>query len=399
MSFPTPVLLGADLNCYQLARLLHEDYGVSSHAFGRYALSETGHSRILHFRAIPNLWEEDVLLSVLRAFSKTHKDALLFGCTDAYVRMIVKHRDELASCFRIPYGDMGFFTLASDKRAFGDLLAAQGIPTPKTTVLDVDTDLSRLSFPQVLKPAISSEYYAHPFIGMKKAYLVQDTSEAQALYTTIRAAGYKGAILLQDYIPGEDTAMYVANGYVDRDGNLRQLAIGHVLLQWHTPNGIGNPCAILTERFPALEALAARVAKVAQVRGLFNLDIRYDKRDNTYKVLECNPRQGRSAYSTQVAGLSPIRSVVDELVFDRPYTETRFPTTVGYWHSVPDRIVKRHLAPPLQRAIRHAGKRGETLRYRFDLKRNYKRKGSLLLRNLSHLRKFYMYDKNRSASL
>ena len=33
----TPVLLGADLNCYNVARAFHEEYGVVSYAFGRYA--------------------------------------------------------------------------------------------------------------------------------------------------------------------------------------------------------------------------------------------------------------------------------------------------------------------------------------------------------------------------
>ena len=32
----TPVIVGADLNCYNVARAFHEAYGVKSHAFGRY---------------------------------------------------------------------------------------------------------------------------------------------------------------------------------------------------------------------------------------------------------------------------------------------------------------------------------------------------------------------------
>ena len=31
----TPVLLGGDLNCYNVARAFHEKYGVCSYAFGR----------------------------------------------------------------------------------------------------------------------------------------------------------------------------------------------------------------------------------------------------------------------------------------------------------------------------------------------------------------------------
>ena len=42
-----PVLLGADLNCYNVARAFHMKYGVISNAFGRYAVSATKYSRIV----------------------------------------------------------------------------------------------------------------------------------------------------------------------------------------------------------------------------------------------------------------------------------------------------------------------------------------------------------------
>lgn len=35
-----PVLIGADMNCYTLARAFHEAYGVRSYAFGRWAMGD-----------------------------------------------------------------------------------------------------------------------------------------------------------------------------------------------------------------------------------------------------------------------------------------------------------------------------------------------------------------------
>ncbi len=31
-----PVLIGGDMNCYSVARAIHEEYGVKSYAFGRF---------------------------------------------------------------------------------------------------------------------------------------------------------------------------------------------------------------------------------------------------------------------------------------------------------------------------------------------------------------------------
>ena len=89
-----PVLLGADLNCYSVARAFHEAYGVTSHAFGRYPLGTTEHSKIVTFHKIGNLDTAGVLLPVLERFAKEHEGALmiLVGCTDAYADLIIENR-------------------------------------------------------------------------------------------------------------------------------------------------------------------------------------------------------------------------------------------------------------------------------------------------------------------
>ena len=57
----TPVLLGADLNCYNVARAFHEQYGVVSYAFGRYAVSATKYSKIVRFTPIPDIDNEETM--------------------------------------------------------------------------------------------------------------------------------------------------------------------------------------------------------------------------------------------------------------------------------------------------------------------------------------------------
>ena len=54
-----PVLLGADLNCYSIARAFHEAFGVTSFAFGKYPLGETEYSKIVTFEKAEGLSGED----------------------------------------------------------------------------------------------------------------------------------------------------------------------------------------------------------------------------------------------------------------------------------------------------------------------------------------------------
>ena len=55
MSNIQPVLLGADLNCYHVARAFHEAYGVRSKAFGRYPIGVTQYTRIIDFTTVPDM--------------------------------------------------------------------------------------------------------------------------------------------------------------------------------------------------------------------------------------------------------------------------------------------------------------------------------------------------------
>ena len=86
-----PVLLGADLNCYSVARAFHEAYGVVSYAFGRYNLGTTDHSKIVRYTHVDNLDTAGVLLPMLENFAKEHTGKLLIlvGCTDAYADLII----------------------------------------------------------------------------------------------------------------------------------------------------------------------------------------------------------------------------------------------------------------------------------------------------------------------
>ena len=54
-----PVVLGTNLNTYNIARSLHEAYGVRTLALGRAALRETASSAIVDVRTFPDLDEPD----------------------------------------------------------------------------------------------------------------------------------------------------------------------------------------------------------------------------------------------------------------------------------------------------------------------------------------------------
>ena len=72
-----PVLLGGDLNSYNVARAFHERYGVVTHVFGRYPIGPTKDSRIVNFHVVPKLDADDIMVEEMRNFADKNNGAAL----------------------------------------------------------------------------------------------------------------------------------------------------------------------------------------------------------------------------------------------------------------------------------------------------------------------------------
>ena len=174
-----PVLLGADLNCYSVARAFFEEYGVVSYAFGKYSIGATSHSKIVNFYSVPHLDNAELCVKTLRDFAETHDDKilLLMGCTDEYAEFIIDNKARLEDKYIIPYIDSELKSHLVDKASFYEICDKYEIPYPKTVVVSSAEKKDALTeeklgfaYPIVVKPSSSIEYWRHPFDNMKKVY-------------------------------------------------------------------------------------------------------------------------------------------------------------------------------------------------------------------------------------
>ena len=377
-----PVLLGGDLNSYNLARAFYESYGVKSHVFGRYAVSATKYSSLLTIHLVPDLDDPDTMVKTLRRFADEHKGATLplFGCTDDYVSLIIDARERglLPAAYAAPHPSVRQRDMFADKADFYMMCDKYGIPYPKTLVISSAEELSEklpgaeLGYPVVIKPSLSAEYWRHPFDTMKKAYFADSEVDARRIADEIYASGYGKRLIVQEFIPGGDDCMRVLTTYSDKEGRVKTVCLGHVLLEEHTPHGIGNHAAIITTSDPALTAPFRAMLDAEGYTGFCNFDIKRDPRNGRYFAFDMNLRQGRSNYYVTSAGANIAELVVRDLIFGEslPYLET---DSEVFWHSIPKSTVYKYTkdgeAAALARRLAREGREASSLVYKYDMMR------------------------------
>lgn len=401
-----PVILGADIGVYALARSFHEAYGlrtivVSMSVLGPVADSSVIDNVVLGVDASPERIVE-VLGEVASRFADdaSGPELLLLANTDWLVRFLVRHRAELERRYTVPFLDEALLDRLADKARFAELCTELGIDTPRTVVQDfAGADAAGwqpapvdLPYPLIAKAANSADYERLSFDGKRKVYQVDTPAELEALWRRLVEVGFAGRFVVQEMIPGDDTQMRSITCYADRSGRVTLSCCAHVLLEEHTPSGLGNPAAMITGRFEPMLAQAQRLLTSTGYVGFANFDVKVDPRDGTARFFEVNPRIGRNNYYLTAAGANP----VTHLVADRVDGAALEPVVVErevLYSIVPVRLLRRYV---LDRALLAkvdalVGARATAHPLRYRAERSWRRRLYVLLAVVNQVRKFRRY--------
>lgn len=396
-----PLLFGGDINVYSVARAFHEAYGVKSICYGKFPTGPAYGSDIIDYRPCARNEDAETFRANVAAVAAEHADktVLVIGCGDSYVKLAAENKDAFPANCIAPYVSGELIGTLINKEKFYALCDEHGIDHPGTFVyrreLGHDYELS-FQPPYICKPSDGVAYWAHPFPGNEKVFLCQDRAELDAVLDRVYASGYPGTMIIQDFIPGDDSYMHVLTCYSDRDAKVKLMCLGHVLLEEHTPHGIGNHAVILTEvDEPLCEKIRAFLEAIGFV-GFSNFDIKYDRRDGKYKVFEINCRQGRSNYYVTGAGYNIARLVVEDRIEGRelPFV---LADNESLWRVVPRRVAFDYIVSDYHeemRALMRQGKEVDPLFYPAD--RAFGRRLRMVKNLLGHFKKFKQYYEKKS---
>lgn len=404
-----PVVLGADIGVYALARAFHEEFGARAVVVSLQVLGPVADSSILENVEVGAGGGAPELVDALRLVAERYAERgpdgegpvelLLLANTDWLVRFCVGHRDVLEQWYTVPFLSADLLDRLADKAHFAEICEGLGIDTPRGVVQDFADagpewrpEPVDLTFPLIAKAANSADYERLSFPGKKKVYQVADAAELEDVYRRLVDAGFRGRFVVQEMIPGDDTQMRSITCYVDTHGVVTLSCCAHVLLEEHTPSGLGNPAAMITYRDDAMLAEATRLLTEIGYVGFANFDVKVDPRDGRRVFFEVNPRIGRNNHYVLAAGANPSRF----LVSDRVDGAREAPVVVDrevLYSIVPVRMLRRYVLDGALRsrldALIRARRTAHPLRYRAE--RRVRRRAYVVAATANQIRKFRRY--------
>lgn len=324
------LIIGNDINAYYLARCYHEFTGEKADLLsiiipGEKPFAYTRYTKILNIKYVENLWDEKVFLSELDKYYEEHKKEkiLLVSSNETYGEFIAKNKSKLKSKFFFNYPSVKLQHTLVNKEDFYKTYADSVIDLPRSIYYDCtkneEIKPEDITFPVIVKPANVILFKHINFVGKKKIYKLDTMEELLDVIDKFKKGNYADTIIIQEYIPGDDSHLFDAVVYADKNKKVKMVSFAQIGLQEHAPRMIGNAAVIINgySQYPGVEEQIEKIRKFTEkigYQGFAEFDMKYDARDGKYKVMEINARQGRCSYYITPAGFNLIELLYKDLI-------------------------------------------------------------------------------------
>lgn len=400
------LVLGTDINAYYMSRCYHELTGKKVDLIGKASMAFTSTSNITNVKIEEDLWNSKTFVKTLINYAEeqnSKEKILLIGTNDHYVRLIVENQSLLEKYYVFNYPNIGILDNLLIKENFYGNYKNMGLDMPKTYIYkcNQNDDINKIKeyfkeYPLIIKPSDGVEYH-YLEETLDKVYKAKNEDELEKIILKIEKAGYKNNLIIQEFIPGDDSALFDSIFYVGKNKKAQIATFAQIGLQEHTPTGIGN-CTVLVNGFDEHGYKEELVYKLKEFlekigyQGFCEFDMKYDSRDGKYKVLEINPRQSRSGYYVAACGYNLVEYLIDDLIFNKE-KEFKIIKEKLLLSFVPKKVIKKYienkkLKEEIFKLIKNK-KIVNPLKYSKDS--SFKRKKYLFLRDRNYVQKYKKY--------
>jgi predicted ATP-grasp superfamily ATP-dependent carboligase len=321
--------------------------GVPVHAVDTDPRGPSASSRFLRRRFVldlsPSAGPEEIIEHLLEAGRRLGSRALLIPTWDDTSILASEAYPALQEHFILPDQPHQLARSLASKKGMYRLALEHGVPTPMcsfpTSIDDVEAYAADAAFPVMIKGIFGNRLAER---AGRTLFLAERRDELMRLYRELEDPAEPN-ILLQEYIPGGDDAVWMFNGYFDADSDCLYGMTGQKLRQWPPHAGTTTLGVCMPNQTVLVQT--RRWMKAMGYRGMVDMGYRYDARDGRYKILDVNPRIGSTfrlfvgrngvdVIRAQYLDLTGQRVPADETVPGRKWMDERdFRSSLSYWRA------------------------------------------------------------------
>ena len=324
------LIVGTDANAYYMARCYYEAYNKKANLLGKKPMIYTKYTNILNVIYNDKIWTEEGFLQALEDFRKNYpnKKILLISSNETYAAFISKNKDTINKQFVFNYPNIDIINSLIMKEAFYKTYENSVLDFPKTVYYNCSCpenieEISKdFKFPIIIKPSNVIEYNHINFEGKNKIYKAETATELAAIVNKIVENNYKDTLILQEFIPGDDSYLFDSVVYCGKDKKVKLISFAQIGLQEHSKTMVGN-AAVLINGYNQYGDNSEMIQKIKTFmedigyQGFAEFDMKYDYIDNKFKVLEINARQGRCSYYICPLGYNLVKILADDLIYNK----------------------------------------------------------------------------------
>lgn len=376
------LIIGTDINAYYLARCYHEYTGEKADMLGIYQdgikpLSYTKYTKILNMKYVKDLWKEEVFLKELDLYYSEHQNdkILLVSSNEIYGDFIAKNQDLLKEKFYFNYPNVDLQRTLVIKDLFYKTYANSCIAMPETIYYDCSKEEelpSNIAFPVIVKASNVIKFKHLEFYGKKKIYRLNNLEELNKVIAYFKKGGYDDILIIQEYIAGDDSHLFDAVVYVDKNKKVKLISFAQIGLQEHVSRMIGNAAVLINgySQYPGVSQMIDNIKvfmESIEYQGFAEFDMKYDERTKQFKVMEINARQGRCSYYITPCGYNLIELLAKDLIDDEEL-EFKIAKQEQLLTFVPKCVAKKYITnkPFKQKALSLWKTRVNPLEYKKD---------------------------------
>jgi D-aspartate ligase len=243
---------------------------------------------------------EDKFIRILMQYGKKYDGSILIPADDATLISVSKNKSVLSDHYIVACPNWEISEKFIDKKYTYAIAESINLPAPKSFLPRSLEDLEKygkiVGYPCIVKPCRSHTYFEH---FRKKMVKVKNIDELVGEYLNVKASGIE--VLIQEYIPGDDTQGVNYNSYFWAGEALIEFTAQKIRL---SPPEFGVPRVVKSKYLPELIESGRKIIRAIGFSGFSCTEFKKDSRDGIYKLMEINGRHNRSGLLSLRCGIN-----------------------------------------------------------------------------------------------